>query len=1025
MLKSKNKKIAVYSLLILAGFNFNLCSYSKCLEMRKMGINLKGNFTNSLKLQKSNEKKKNEDISFNGGWAEDKATPKVETKVKINTENFKSYNKFLLTHITKFKQNLPASLREKNSKLPESVQTFANQCDEKHLNEFHDVCNLLQKVNPTIVNEENMLALAKVSAKLKNDNISIKNALNVDGGKWIQEILLKPHFAVDDKAFALEGSCTAPNGRYVLKNQNLLFNTSQNGDINSLLNENVLFEPEAVGLFTNDTQFLNNYKSTVLDSHDQPIELKVTGYENKEKIANYKLDNVAEKINIERKQVVNKGFFDELIIKNNSTEDKNFKLDLSSQVMDMFEVRNGVPKHKREYKHTVQPDGSILLHTKMDENKDLGVKITVSIDGKSLAANATKDNKLSIQDNNALTANIKLPANSTRRVEVDIQPIISLKDASKSQAGQVLAKTTRQLINKPFVNGVAVDESKVSKTIDNVLSATSLADSETIKNEPKFEVKGSGVFAKDATAIYNKALSDIELLRNKITVNGKEYDSLSAGEPLFDCTFGRDTATSLNFLAPVKPALVESAVELLGSLQGLSLEDRIKEEQKLNPNLSRERIEKLYKNRNEGEGKILHELRVGDLAEKREIDHCPHYGTVDATPLWLMSISEYYKWSGNKEKVQQWLPQMEKSLGWINKNLDNDGFLKFIDPSGNLTNQGWKDSGNSAKHAIGADGKIKLPKYPIALAEVQGYVYAAKLGAAAIYKDLGQVDKAAKYEQEAAKLKENFNNKFWLKDEKFIAMALDADGNAIHSYTKDPITGKEEFSVTSNGSQALATGIIDSTKNINVNEKMMSKAELVEQMTMSPELNNGWGIKTLNKSAPAHNPKDYHNGTVWPHDTAFITRGLNHKNAAQISKGLTEAVATFPDKRVPEVLAGFERKPEDTKVDVYPNACIPQLWSSAGVVNLPFSYLGIKPDVKNNKVILDNPVLPDGLNSIKIDNIYFKGEPINLEVVRTENNELSIVASNKKGEKYQVAKDKDENIYKIALAAPSVVANSK
>lgn len=146
-----------------------------------------------------------------------------------------------------------------------------------------------------------------------------------------------------------------------------------------------------------------------------------------------------------------------------------------------------------------------------------------------------------------------------------------------------------------------------------------------------------------------------------------------------------------------------------------------------------------------------------------------------------MSISESYKWSGNKDKVQQWLPNIENAFSWIDSSLDTDGFLKFIDPSGNLTNQGWKDSGNNATHAIGTDGKIKQPKYPIALAEVQGYVYSSKLGLAAIYRDSGKVDQAAKLEQEVTKLKENFNKKFSFKDEKFIAMALDADAIAINN----------------------------------------------------------------------------------------------------------------------------------------------------------------------------------------------------------------------------------------------------
>ncbi|EKE03519.1 MAG: amylo-alpha-16-glucosidase [uncultured bacterium] len=876
-------------------------------------------------------------------------------------------------------------LNKRDSQLFKKVFKTLSDSDKLHIIDFFKTSSSIEKMSKKPLSPENLKVLAEIVPSLKSKDLLLSHALGIKDGKWLLQLLENPHFSKEDKIHAIKPNCKEVNGRNIIKNENLFLNATPVGNILAELNDSILSESEAVGLFTNDTQFLNHYKLSIVDADkNKPLSLKLSASKNLNNQAEYFLENNDEKIGLSRKQLINKGLFEQISVNNSSDKEKSLHIDLASRIEDIFEVRGASLKEKKNYIQTINPsDGSIILNTQTGKNRKLGVKVQIKVDGKPL-----EPNKHNLSENNCLSTDIKLPSNSHKQIEISIQPIVS--DSQK--------------INKPFVNGKTLENSQVPDNYKQALNQLV----EKADNSAQIKMSGTNVFEKEAGQVLNRAFEDINQLKNILTLNGKDYEYIGAGLPYYNSLFGRDSLITASFLLPVQPKIAKDTIELLAEFQGKPLEERWQEELKENPNANRKEFEEYYRNKEEAEGKILHELRVGELASQKKILHTPYYGTIDATPLWLMLVSDYYKWTGDKNTIVKLLPKIDKALDWIDKSSkdDNpkiDGFLKFKQASNkSLVNQGWKDSGDSAKHEIGSDGKLKSPEYPISLAEVQGYAYAAQKGAANLYRELGMNQKAEKLDTQAEILKEKFNDRFWIKDLNFISMALDANGHPIHS-------------ITSNAGQALATGIISKDKTLMINGRPASKADLVEEITMGDKLNSGWGIRTLGKGDFAFDPNSYHNGSVWPHDTAYIARGLSHNNAARITKNLLEAVAASPGKRIYEVLSGFDRKPEDKNVNLYPNTCSPQAWSAAGIINMPLAHLGIKPSLKENSLILDNPALPEGLNKIKIDGIKVKGDNLTLNISKSGNNELNIIANNSKGESLEIKKALNSNTYKISL----------
>jgi len=398
----------------------------------------------------------------------------------------------------------------------------------------------------------------------------------------------------------------------------------------------------------------------------------------------------------------------------------------------------------------------------------------------------------------------------------------------------------------------------------------------------------------------------------------------AAGIPWYVAPFGRDSLLSACESLIVNPEVARGTLLVLAELQA--------------------RADEAW--RDAEPGKILHELRIGELARTGHIPHTPYYGTVDATPLFLMVAGGYYRWTLDLDTMAKLLPAFDAALRWIDEwgDRDGDGFVEYERraPAG-LVNHGWKDSHDSIVHADGS-----LAQGPIALVEVQGYVYEAKLRIADVYDALGDAPRADRLRDQAAALRVAVNEAFWDADEGFFALALDGRKAQVRS-------------VTSNPAHCLYCGIVDE-----------DKARLVAERLMAPDMFSGWGIRTLSSSSPAYNPMSYHNGSVWPHDNAIAAAGLKRYgfDAAtdRIATGLFDVASTARDFRLPELFCGFQRDGSRAIV-AYPVACIPQAWAAAAPFMLVQAVLGISAHAPQGRLTVDRPRLPEWLASVEIRDI--------------------------------------------------------
>jgi glycogen debranching enzyme len=407
---------------------------------------------------------------------------------------------------------------------------------------------------------------------------------------------------------------------------------------------------------------------------------------------------------------------------------------------------------------------------------------------------------------------------------------------------------------------------------------------------------------------------------------GGEGDQLyaAAGVPWYATLFGRDSLITALLDLWSSPALARHTLQVLARLQG----------------------ERDDPSRDEEPGKIMHELRRGELARLGLVPFAPYYGTIDATPLFIVLLSEYYRASGDLDLVRALRPNLEAALTWIERSgdLDGDGFVEYRRRAASgLDNQGWKDSWDGI-----VDGDGSLPEPPIALVEVQGYVYAAFCGAAALFRDLGDEERARRLDAKAVSLREAFNARFWMEEEGFYCLALDGKKRQVRS-------------VASNPAHALFAGIV-----------LPERGDRVARRLLAEDLFTGWGIRTLSSRQPSYNPAGYHVGSVWPHDNAIAALGLkrygHEELALEIASGLFDACRHFPSFRLPELFCGFARSAFGVPVR-YPVACSPQAWSSAAPGAFLPVMLGLQPDGPARELRIVRPLLPPWLSWVKIERL--------------------------------------------------------
>lgn len=358
-------------------------------------------------------------------------------------------------------------------------------------------------------------------------------------------------------------------------------------------------------------------------------------------------------------------------------------------------------------------------------------------------------------------------------------------------------------------------------------------------------------------------------------------------------------------------------------------------------------------------GKILHETRSGEMANTGEIPFGGYYGTIDATPLFVVLAGRYFQRTDDRTFIESLLPHIEAALHWIDHygDIDGDGFVEYRRKNeAGILQQGWKDSNDSVFYA---DGKLVEP--PVALCEVQGYVYEAKLLAADIVEALGRQDRARQLRQQAASLRERFLDAFWLDDLGTYAIALDSN--------KQPCRVR-----SSNAGHCLFNGIADP-----------AQAERITAQFLDPVFFSGWGIRTLATGEKRYNPMAYHNGTIWPHDNGLIASGMaryGFKDAAvQVLNALFETSLHMDLYRLPELFCGFERIQGAGPVR-YPVACLPQAWASGSVFMILQACLGIRVDGIQGQLIFDRPVLPEYIDSLHIRNLPLGETQINITIRR-------------------------------------------
>jgi glycogen debranching enzyme len=439
-----------------------------------------------------------------------------------------------------------------------------------------------------------------------------------------------------------------------------------------------------------------------------------------------------------------------------------------------------------------------------------------------------------------------------------------------------------------------------------------------------------------------RSIADLRLLRNDGPMLGEHY--VAAGVPWFATLFGRDSIiTSLQVL-PFMPDIARETLRVLADWQ--ATED--------DPDRDME------------PGKILHELRVGELARTGELPHRPYYGSCDATPLWLILLDETYRWTGDLDLVRSLWPNALAALRWIDESgdRDGDGFVEYErrTPAG-LLNQGWKDSGDALRHRDGS-----LAKAPIALVEIQGYVYDAKQRMAGLAERLGDRDLAGRLAADAEKLRSRFDTAFWMPDVGYYAVALDCDKRQVGS-------------ITSNPGHALWSGIVPK-----------ERVNAVVERLLDPTMDCGWGIRTYAAGQPGYNPVGYHTGTVWPHDNALIAAGMKrvgrHDAADRIASRIFEAAQHSPDFRLPELFCGFDRGLADVPVP-YPVACSPQAWSAATSLSLLQTMLGMRADAAHDVLELDRPHLPAWLGKVTVHELRVGERTVDLLFHRWRGNTTS------------------------------------
>ncbi|HXJ89706.1 MAG TPA: amylo-alpha-1,6-glucosidase [Candidatus Binatia bacterium] len=451
-----------------------------------------------------------------------------------------------------------------------------------------------------------------------------------------------------------------------------------------------------------------------------------------------------------------------------------------------------------------------------------------------------------------------------------------------------------------------------------------------------------------------RSLADVKMM----TMGNPETNYPYAGVPWFSTVFGRDGIITAMQMLWIAPQIAKGVLQYLASTQATEVDLK-----------------------NEAQpGKIIHETRGGEMANLGEVPFGRYYGSIDSTPLFLMLAGCYLDYTGDVKFLKDLRPHIDLALEWIDRygDVDGDGFVEYA-PHGDkgLVQQGWKDSNDSVFHA---DGKIADP--PIALCEVQGYVFAAMMAAARICAAWGDPERQRSLLDEAAQLQHRFEEAFWCDEISTYALALDGH--------KKPCRVR-----TSNPGHCLFTGIASP-----------ERANLVAHTLVSHDLFSGWGIRTVGRHESRYNPLSYHNGSVWPHDNGMIAAGMARYGfrefAGRVLMSLLDLSSAVELQRLPELICGVDRR-EGQGPTLYPVACSPQAWAAGSVFMLLQACLGVTIDARSKRIVFDRPYLPQGIPQLSVRDLRIEDTRISLFMER-DTGPVQIQVVEKQGEVAVVVK---------------------
>jgi glycogen debranching enzyme len=691
-----------------------------------------------------------------------------------------------------------------------------------------------------------------------------------------------------------------------LKDDDLFLITDTLGNISGCFRDETI---SSLGLFCRDTRFLSRLELQIAGR--SPILLTCNadkGFALSALCTNPNIPDIkAETISIQRELVLNGGLFEELTIYNYNTIPVSFELSLSFEAdfADLFEIRGFHRQQRGCLLYRIQPESP--TRKAVDE-------LTMAyqgLDGLILESQIQFTHTLpdQLQGYTAIWQ-VNLASHASCQIGYRLQMLINNQSASR--------------VNIP----VALFQAKAAEMMEEDHWRSQITQIRTDNPEINRTIE--------------RAEQDIYLLRQSFsiantTTSRQQATVLAAGVPWFCTLFGRDALIAASQVLILDTTIARETLIVLAQYQG-QVDDEWREEQP---------------------GKILHELRMGEMARCKEIPHTPYYGTVDATPLWLMLYAEYYAWTHDTETLNLLWDNALAAMAWIDRLCAETGYLAYFRTSARgLVNQGWKDSGDCI-----VDRQGKIATGSIALCEVQAYVYAAKIRLSELAKIRQESELATRWQEEAQLLKQHFNKDFWIADQDFIALALDGAGQQVDG-------------IGSNPGQCLQHGILDS-----------EKAKSVAERLRAPDLFSGWGIRTLSNQSPAYNPIGYHTGSVWPHDNSLITMGLRAvgaiDQALEVAEGILDMTSYQPYHRPPELFCGYGRTAELSPIQ-YPVACSPQAWATGTIFQLLQMMVNLVPDAPSNYLRIIDPALPASIGQLSFRNLRVGSTLIDLEFTREQ-----------------------------------------